>query len=276
MGWEIVQTQSGQFEARAKCPIPLDESGAEIVQTMPAKSTSVSAPDTRPVQSGPALAGAFPLPWSHYVRLMAVGKAQARAFYESETIRGGWSVRQLDRQISTQFYERTARSKRRDIMLAHGQNARPEDAVSLHEGIRDPYLLEFLNLKDEFSETEFEDAIIRHLEWFLLEMGAGFTFVARQKRIRIGDDWYRIDLLLFHRRLKCLVVIDLKIGKFSHADEPAGPPRMSRREGEGSPLQWCLQSGPGLSLSLAASRGYVSPPLLEKPASAPSCVGYRV
>jgi hypothetical protein len=90
--------------------------------------------------------------------------------------------------------------------------------VSLDEEIRDPYLLEFLNLKDEYSETDLEDAIIRHLEWFLLELGAGFTFVARQKRIRIGDEWYRIDLLLYHRRLRCLVVIDLKIGKFTHAD----------------------------------------------------------
>jgi predicted nuclease of restriction endonuclease-like (RecB) superfamily len=164
------------------------------------------------------LAGAFPLPWSQYVRLMAVNKPQARAFYESEAIRGGWSVRQLDRQISTQFYERTSHSKSPELTLARGRRVRPEDAVSLQEEIRDPYLLEFLNLKDEYGETDLEDAIIRHLEWFLLEMGTGFTFVARQKRIRIGDEWYRIDLLLFHRRLKCLVVIDLKIGKFSHAD----------------------------------------------------------
>ena len=84
--------------------------------------------------------------------------------------------------------------------------------------VRDPYLLEFLNLKDEYSESDLEDALIEHLEAFLLELGAGFTFVARQKRIRIGTQWYRIDLLLFHRRLKCLVVIDLKLGKFTHAD----------------------------------------------------------
>lgn len=101
-------------------------------------------------------------------------------------------------------------------MLARGQKARPEDAVSLEAEVRDPYLLEFLNLKDEYSESELEDALVRHLETFLLELGAGFTFVARQKRIRVGDEWYRIDLLLFHRR--CLVAIDLKIGKFTHAD----------------------------------------------------------
>ena len=84
--------------------------------------------------------------------------------------------------------------------------------------IRDPYLLEFLNLKDEYSESELEEALIRHLEWFLLELGTGFAFVARQRRIRVGDSWYRIDLLLYHRGLRCLVVIDLKTGAFTHAD----------------------------------------------------------
>ena len=162
--------------------------------------------------------GVFPLPWSHYVHLISVENLQARAFYESEAIRGGWSVRQLDRQISTQFFERTVRSKNQAAMLARGQEARPEDAISLEDEVRDPYLLEFLNLKDEYSESELEKALVHHLEWFLLELGNGFTFVARQKRIRIGDEWYRMDLLLFHRRLKCLVVIDLKIGKFTHAD----------------------------------------------------------
>jgi len=103
-------------------------------------------------------------------------------------------------------------------LIARGQQARPQDAVSLAEELRDPYVLEFLDLKDEYSEAELEEALIRHLEAFLLELGAGFTFVARQKRIRVGDEWYRIDLLLFHRRLRCLVVIDLKIGKFTHAD----------------------------------------------------------
>jgi len=149
---------------------------------------------------------------------MSVEKPHARAFYESEAIRGGWSVRQLDRQISTQSFERTAQSKQQAAMLARGQRARPEDRVSPEEEVRNPYLLEFLNLRDEYSETELEDALVRHLETFLLELGQGFTFVARQKRIRVGNEWYRIDLLLFHRRLRCLVAIDLKIGKFTHAD----------------------------------------------------------
>ena len=149
---------------------------------------------------------------------MSVYKPDARLFYESEAIRGGWSVRQLDRQISTQFFERTARSKQQTAMLARGQQTQPADAITADEEVRDPYLLEFLNLKDEYSESELEEALVRHLEWFLLELGAGFTFVARQKRIRVGRTWYRIDLLLYHRVLRCLVVIDLKRGHFTHAD----------------------------------------------------------
>jgi len=86
------------------------------------------------------------------------------------------------------------------------------------EEIKDPFVLEFLGLKDEYSESDLEEALIRHLEAFLLELGGDFCFVGRQKRLRIGDEWYRVDLLFFHRSLRCLVVIDLKIGKFTHAD----------------------------------------------------------
>ena len=160
----------------------------------------------------------FPLSWTHYVRLMSVENLAARALYEAEAIRSGWSVRQLDRQISTQFFERVSASARPEEMLENGRKPSPPDPAELRNLIRDPYLLEFLDLKDEYSETDLEDAIVRHLEAFLLELGAGFTFVARQKRIRIGDEWYRIDLLLYHRALRCLVVVDLKLGKFSHAD----------------------------------------------------------
>ena len=92
-------------------------------------------------------------------------------------------------------------------MLASGAKARPEDAVSVEEEIKNPYVLEFLNLRDDYAENELEDALVRHLEAFLLELGNNFTFVARQKRIRVGKEWYRIDLLLFHRRLRCLVII---------------------------------------------------------------------
>lgn len=206
LGWEILQTPSAKLEARVK---------SSLHETTKANSPGSDQPFRASLTEVIPL---FPLSWSHYVRLMSVENPRARGFYESEAIRGGWSVRQLDRQISTLFFERTVKSKNQTALLAKGQTSVPEDAVTLEESIRDPYLLEFLNLKDEYSETDLEEAIVRHLEWFLLELGAGFTFVARQKRIRVGDEWYRIDLVLFHRKLKCLVVIDLKLGKFTHAD----------------------------------------------------------
>ncbi|MCE8424768.1 MAG: DUF1016 family protein [Candidatus Methanoperedens sp.] len=161
----------------------------------------------------------FPLSWSHYVILVRRAKTpEARAFYEAESLRGGWSVRQLDRQISTLFYERTLLSKNKAAMLKKGEEAKPEDAVTPEEEIKDPFVLEFLNLKDEYSENELEEALIQHLEKFLLELGGDFAFIGRQRRLRIGDQWFRVDLVFFHRILRCLVIIDLKVGKFTHAD----------------------------------------------------------
>ena len=161
---------------------------------------------------------AFPLPWSAYVRLLSVRNESAREFYETEALRGGWSVRQLDRQIGSQFYERTALSKNKAAMLTSGQEQRPQDLAVPQEQIKDPFVLEFLDLKDEYSESDLEEALIRHLEAFLMELGDDFCFMGRQRRLRIGNRWYRVDLLFYHRGLRCLVVIDLKIGAFSHAD----------------------------------------------------------
>lgn len=164
------------------------------------------------------LAQVFTLPWSAYVRLLVVKDDHARQFYEAEALRGGWSVRQLDRQIGSQFYERTALSKNKAAMLVKGAVPKPDDAVTVDDAIKDPYVLEFLNLKDEYSESDLEQALIRRLEDFLLELGDGFTFVGRQRRLRIDQTWYRVDLLFFHRRLRCLVIIDLKLGALTHAD----------------------------------------------------------
>ena len=164
------------------------------------------------------LSEAFPLSWSHYVRLLSVEQPEARAFYETESLRGGWSVRQLDRQVSTLFYERTALAKNKAKLLTDGAKPRPGDAVSVEEEIKNPVVLEFLGLRDDYAESDLEDSLVRRLEEFLLELGNEFTFVARQKRIRVGKGWYRIDLLLFHRRLRCLFIFDLKLGRFTHAD----------------------------------------------------------
>jgi predicted nuclease of restriction endonuclease-like (RecB) superfamily len=197
-----------------------------IPQTLSAKLTgpgtsgdSLRIPQTPSAESGgPSQPSSFPLPWSHYVRLLSVSNRQARSFYETEALRGGWSVRQLDRQIATQFFERTQLSRNKAAILRQGHAPDPTDPLTPEQEIKDPLVLEFLGLKDEYSENALEEALIHRLEHFLLELGSDFAFIARQRRLRVGDEWYRIDLLFFHRRLRCLVVIDLKIGKFTHAD----------------------------------------------------------
>jgi predicted nuclease of restriction endonuclease-like (RecB) superfamily len=188
---EILQTPSAP-SAPAAAP--------EKVQTLSAQSSSEAA----------TLASRFPLPWSHYVRLLGVKNDYARDFYEKEALRGGWTIRQLDRQIGSLFYERTALSRNKAAMMRKGEIPKPEDAVSPEEEIKDPYVLEFLGLKDEYSEAQVEEALIRHLETFLLELGDDFTFVGRQRRLRLDDEWYRIDLLFFHRRLRCLVTATIQ------------------------------------------------------------------
>jgi predicted nuclease of restriction endonuclease-like (RecB) superfamily len=116
------------------------------------------------------------------------------------------------------FYQRALLSRNKAAMLTKGVKSRPDDAVTPDEELKDPFVLEFLNLKDEYSERDLEEALIRHLEAFLLELGNDFTFVGRQRRLRIGDQWFRVDLVFYHRRLRCLIIIDLKLGKFTHAD----------------------------------------------------------
>ena len=185
---------------------------SEILQSVIGKSSASAVERLSPV------AHALPLPWTHYVRLLRVRNSHAREFYAREALAGGWSVRQLDRQINSQFYERTALSKNKKAMLVKGQKSLAGDAVSADEEIRNPLVLEFLNLKDEYSESDLEEALIRHLENFLLELGNEFAFVGRQKRLRIGHEWFRVDLVFFHRRLRCLVIIDLKIAELAHTD----------------------------------------------------------
>jgi predicted nuclease of restriction endonuclease-like (RecB) superfamily len=198
----------------------------DIVRTASGVSSKPSLPKNVQTLSGQsfepgsivAVATHFRLPWSHYVRLLSVRNLEARRFYEEEALRGGWTIRQLDRQIGSQFYERTALSRNKASMLRKGQAKTLKDVVTPEEEIKQPYVLEFLDLRDEYSETELEGALIAKLETFLLELGGDFAFVGRQRRLRVGDEWYRIDLLFFHRRLRCLVIIDLKLGRFTHAD----------------------------------------------------------
>ena len=240
------------------------ESPAAILSTLSIESSETGSSRGQPGGASARsqqLATAFPLPWSHYVRLLSVKNDAARRFYETEALRGGWSVRQLDRRIATVFYERTALSRDKTAMLTKGVKPRPEDRVSAEEEVKDPLVLEFLNLKDEYSESDLEEALLRHLEKFLLELGGDFAFVGRQRRLRIGDQWYRVDLLFFHRKLKALVVIDLKVGKLTHAD--AGQMHMYlnyarqhwMREGENPPVGLILCSEPDDALAKYALEG---------------------
>ena len=174
-----------------------------ICQRLSGRSALTAAQEIRQTASGesgsaPAEVGfddllaAFPLPWSAYVRLLSVRNQGARGVYETEALRGGgWSVRQLDRQIGSQFYERTALSQNRAAMLSSGQEQRPEDTVLPDQQFKDPFVLEFLDLKDEYSESDLEEALIQHLETFLLGLGDDFCFMGRQRRLRVGSQWYR-------------------------------------------------------------------------------------
>lgn len=210
---EIFQTASGKSAVPENAQTPSGKS-------LPAKDVVVDgmATATATAPDYMALATRFTLPWSAYVRLLSVKTAVARAFYETEALREGWSVRQLDRQISSQLYERLALSRNKAALLRKAADVEPSDLLTPEEAIRDPFVLEFLDIKDEYSESDLEEALIQHLAEFLLELGDDFAFVGRQRRLRIDDTWFRVDLVFFHRRLKCLVIIDLKVGRFSYAD----------------------------------------------------------
>jgi predicted nuclease of restriction endonuclease-like (RecB) superfamily len=152
---------------------------------------------------------------------MAVKNDFAREFYEVEALRNGWTIAQLKRQIASQFYERTALSMNKAAMLQRGKSEVAgvgKDTIPASAAFRDPFVLEFLGLKDEYSETDLEEALLTHLAEFLLELGDNFAFVARQRRLRLDDTWFRVDLVFYHRQLRCLVLVDLKRGRFSYQD----------------------------------------------------------
>jgi len=158
------------------------------------------------------------LSWSHYCELLKVEEPLTRSFYEQESIQNNWSVRELKRQINSMLFERLALSKDTKAVMKMAEKGqiieKPEDAI------KDPYILEFLNLKEEitYTETQLEQALIDKLQYFLLELGKGFSFVARQKRITITNRHYYIDLVFYNRILRCFVLIDLKTGELDHSD----------------------------------------------------------
>ncbi|MBD3631293.1 PDDEXK nuclease domain-containing protein [Cyclobacterium sp.] len=160
----------------------------------------------------------FKLSWSHYIKLMRIEDENQRRFYEIEAVQNNWSVRELNRQFDSALYERLSLS--RDKQGVRELSEKGQVISQPIDSVKDPYILEFLDLKEEtrYSESDLENAIIDKLEHFLLEMGKGFTFVARQKRISFNEDHFYLDLVFYNRLLKCFVIIDLKIGKIKHQD----------------------------------------------------------
>ena len=155
------------------------------------------------------------LSWSHMRLLSAMDDTVKRDFYIEIAQLEKWSVRQLKERIDSMLYERTALSRKPEEAIRHDlSQLREQKEVSPDLLLKDPYVLDFLDLEDRYTERGLEDAILRDIEKFLLEMGAGFTFVSRQKRLQIDDDDFYIDLLFYNRKLKRLVAIDLKIGNF--------------------------------------------------------------
>lgn len=158
------------------------------------------------------------LSWTHYRLLLSVSNPTARAFYEIEAAREGWSTRELERQIGSLLFERLAKSRDKDQVLALAREGH-EVTVPI-DVIKDPFVLEFLNLPERHTwlERDLEQAIIEHVEDFLLELGKGFCFVARQKRLTLDGDHFYVDLVFYNRLLRCFVLIDLKLGKLTHQD----------------------------------------------------------
>lgn len=160
----------------------------------------------------------FKVSWSHYLQLMRIENAEERAFYEIESAKECWSVRTLSRQYNSSLYERLALSRDKDEVLKLSTEG--QTISSSKDVLKDPYVLEFVGLDDKsvYSETDLENRLLDNLQQFLLELGKGFTFVARQKRFSFEEDHFKVDLVFYNRLLQCFVLFDLKIGKLKHQD----------------------------------------------------------
>jgi predicted nuclease of restriction endonuclease-like (RecB) superfamily len=200
--------------------VELQQSGINLYKSLPfnalqiQQSMNVELPEEHPIPNKLLLSR---LSFSHFLELIRKDDPLERLFYEVETIKNNWSVRELERAMNTALYVRTGLSKDKEAVIAKFKNQKPAQNADV---IRDPYFLEFLGLKEhsQYSESELEQAILDHLQQFLIELGAGFCFEARQKRITFDNTHYHIDLVFYHRILKSHILIDLKLGKFDHAD----------------------------------------------------------
>jgi predicted nuclease of restriction endonuclease-like (RecB) superfamily len=159
------------------------------------------------------------LSWTHYVRLMRIENKEAREWYIAESIENNWSARALDRQISKLYYERLLSSKEKLPLKQEAEDKVKNLQVDTKDVLRDPYIFDFLNLPDQsLFESDIEQSLIDNLQQFLLELGRGFAFVSRQQRLHVEDQDFYIDLVFYNFKLKCFLLIDLKLGKLTHQD----------------------------------------------------------
>ncbi|MBF0411010.1 MAG: DUF1016 family protein [Candidatus Riflebacteria bacterium] len=204
------QTLSGFFEKHQIGQTLSDQSPIEKSQKVSQKLDITQITQKLSVQ--------LPLSWSHYLFLMGISNSDERRFYEIESINTGWSLRELKRQFNSSLYERFALSKDKDGIKKLSEQGH---LIEKHDDvIKDPLVLEFLGFEEShrYSETELETAIIDKLEHFLLELGKGFLFEARQKRFSFDEEHFYVDLVFYNRLLRCYVIIDLKIGELKHQD----------------------------------------------------------
>ncbi|MBK9261756.1 MAG: DUF1016 family protein [Polyangiaceae bacterium] len=198
----------------------LIESGSAVSTKVRRKKKTKKIRSTALIESSKRVKALFPpiLGWSHYLVLLRVQDSLARSFYEIEAARESWSVRELERQIAAMLFERLCANRNPEQVRALAQ--RGQEVVVPSDVLKDPFFLEFVDLRDmpTLHEHDLEHALIARLQDFLLEMGKGFCFVARQKRITLDGDHFYVDLVLYNRLLRCFVLLDLKMGKLTHQD----------------------------------------------------------
>lgn len=247
-GGKIIQPVAGESSVEILPPLLAESSSAQIChplagksskrpirQALPAESSATANCSALPSKSSveiwpPAIAESEDRPvinfsqhhrlgWTHYRILLGVEAGLKRGFYFQQSAQQRWSKRELQRQIDRALFERVALSPDTKALVRLEKQRGPVEMVRYEDAFKDPYLLDFLGLKGAYSEKDLESAILANLQQFLTELGSDFCFVARQFAMRIDDDDYRLDLLFYHRRLRCLVAIDLKIGPFVAADK---------------------------------------------------------
>ncbi len=203
--------------------LPRESSDDEIRKALTAKAASTQFPQPAAVKSEDRLTIDFSkhhhLGWTHYRILLGVEPGLKRGFYFEQAAKQRWAARELQRQIDSALFERVALSRDTRALIRLEKQRGPVETVRYEDAFKDPYLLDFLGLKGAYSEKDLESAILVNLQQFLTELGNGFCFIGRQYPMRIDDDDYFLDLLFFHRGLRCLVAVDLKIGPFTAADK---------------------------------------------------------